>query len=120
MGWLLGTKRFYPALLLLLWCARASSADAQIDARVTSTSKIPDPPPIDGEFRGVWVATVGNRDWPSQPGLPVEEQKAELIKILDTARRMHMNAVVFQVRPAADAMYASKLEPWSEFLTGVM
>ena len=121
MGWQLGTRRGSTALLsLLLLCTRVFSADAQVDARPALPAKISDPPPIDREFRGVWVATVGNRDWPSQPGLPVEQQKAELIRILDTARKMHMNAVVFQVRPAADAMYASKLEPWSEFLTGVM
>ena len=90
-----------------------------MDAR-TVVEAILRPPPMAREFRGVWVATVGNMDWPSQPGLTVDVQKAELIRILDAARRMRMNAVIFQVRPAGDAMYASKLEPWSEFLTGVM
>ena len=96
-----------------------SGAGAQMDAR-TVVEAILRPPPMAREFRGVWVATVGNMDWPSQPGLTVDVQKAELIRILDAARRMRMNAVIFQVRPAGDAMYASKLEPWSEFLTGVM
>jgi len=72
------------------------------------------------EFRGVWVASVGNIDWPSRPGLPVEQQQAELIRILDTAVALGLNAVIFQVRPAADALYVSPLEPWSEYLTGTM
>ena len=77
-----------------------------------------DPPPLAREFRGVWVATVANIDWPSKPGLPTETQKAELLAILDKTKSLNMNAVVFQVRPMADALYPSKLEPWSEFLTG--
>ncbi|MGH7468510.1 MAG: glycoside hydrolase family 10 protein [Longimicrobiales bacterium] len=87
---------------------------------VPAPPAVPHPPALLREFRGVWVATVGNRDWPSRPGLPVDEQKNELIRILDTARRLNLNAVVFQVRPAADAFYASTLEPWSEYLMGQM
>lgn len=70
------------------------------------------------EFRGVWVATVANIDWPSQPALAVETQKAELIKILDQMKALNLNALVLQVRPAGDALYASSLEPWSYWLTG--
>lgn len=70
------------------------------------------------EFRAVWVATVGNIDWPSKKGLPAEEQKREFIKLLDMHYRNGMNAVIVQVRPAADAFYPSTLEPWSEYLTG--
>ena len=68
----------------------------------------------------MWVATVGNIDWPSQPGSATRQQKAELIAILDRAVALHLNAVILQVRPAADALYASQLEPWSEYLTGQM
>jgi uncharacterized lipoprotein YddW (UPF0748 family) len=71
------------------------------------------------EFRGAWITTVGNIDWPSKPGLAVAEQKAELISLLDRAGQLKLNAVIFQVRPASDAMYASALEPWSEYITGV-
>ncbi|MGH7979919.1 MAG: glycoside hydrolase family 10 protein, partial [Limisphaerales bacterium] len=78
-----------------------------------------DPPAPPREFRGAWIATVGNKDWPSAPGLTVARQKAELISLLDTAARLKLNAVVFQVRPDCDAMYASAIEPWSEYLTGV-
>jgi uncharacterized lipoprotein YddW (UPF0748 family) len=77
-------------------------------------------PPLPREFRAAWIATVANIDWPSRPGLPVDSQKAELRALLDLARRSRLNAVVFQVRPAADALYASRLEPWSYFLTGQM
>lgn len=72
------------------------------------------------EFRGVWVATVANIDWPSDPGLSVDKQKEELITIVDKAASLHFNAIVFQVRPAADAVYNSHLEPWSYYLTGKM
>lgn len=75
-------------------------------------------PPIRRELRGVWVATVRNIDWPSKPGLSAEAQQAELLGILDRAAAMGLNAVVLQVRPAADAFYPSPYEPWSEFLTG--
>lgn len=77
-------------------------------------------PPVAREFRGVWIATVGNMDWPSRAGLSVDRQKAELIAILDRAAEVGLNAVVFQVRPSADAFYPSPYEPWSEYLTGKM
>ncbi|MBA2606076.1 MAG: family 10 glycosylhydrolase [Acidobacteriota bacterium] len=72
------------------------------------------------EFRAVWIATVANIDFPTKKTLSVEEQKAELIRDLDLARQLRLNAVVFQVRPMCDALYDSKIEPWSEFLTGAM
>ena len=72
------------------------------------------------EFRAAWVATVANIDWPSQPGLPVEQLQREMIDILDRAAALHFNAIIFQVRPAADAMYDSPYEPWSSYLTGKM
>lgn len=72
------------------------------------------------EFRAVWVATVANIDWPSAPGLPVEKQKQEMIDILNRAAALHFNAIILQVRPAADALYHSPYEPWSYYLTGKM
>ena len=74
--------------------------------------------PSKREFRGVWVATVMNIDWPSKAGLSTERQKQELIRILDAHQRSGMNAIMFQVRPAADAFYAKSREPWSKWLTG--
>jgi uncharacterized lipoprotein YddW (UPF0748 family) len=70
------------------------------------------------EFRGVWVATVDNIDWPTKGNYNPESQKAEYIKLLDMHQRNGMNAVVVQVRPATDAFYPSPYEPWSEWLTG--
>ena len=69
------------------------------------------PPPPAREFRAAWIATVANIDWPSKPGLPVAQQKAELISLLDRAAQLHFNAVFFQVRPVSDAFYAFR--PWS-------
>src|SRR5262245_60364419 len=80
----------------------------------------PAPPAVPREFRAAWVATVANIDWPSRKGLPTDQQKDELLAILDTAKELNLNALIFQVRPMADALYASELEPWSEFLTGAI
>jgi uncharacterized lipoprotein YddW (UPF0748 family) len=76
------------------------------------------PPPAPREFRAAWVSTVANIDWPSRSNLPVARQQAEAIAILDRAQALNLNAIVLQVRPSADAIYPSDLEPWSEFLTG--
>lgn len=77
------------------------------------------PPAPQREFRAAWIATVGNSSWPSKPTLTTAQQKAELLAILDRAQALKLNAVIFQVRPACDALYESKIEPWSEYLTGV-
>jgi len=69
------------------------------------------------EFRGVWIATVENIDWPT-PKQTADEQKAQLIDILDSHQHDGINAVFFQVRPAADAFYAKSTEPWSKWLNG--
>jgi uncharacterized lipoprotein YddW (UPF0748 family) len=71
------------------------------------------------EFRGVWIATVDNIDWPQRGQYDVEKQKADFIRQLDMHVRNGMNAVIVQVRPATDAFYPSPYEPWSQWLTGV-
>jgi uncharacterized lipoprotein YddW (UPF0748 family) len=76
------------------------------------------PPQAPREFRAAWVSTVANIDWPSKPGLPSGQQQAEAIAILDRAVSLNLNAIVLQVRPAADAIYPSQIEPWTEYLTG--
>ncbi|MFA9217541.1 MAG: glycoside hydrolase family 10 protein, partial [Sphingomonadaceae bacterium] len=76
------------------------------------------PPEAPREFRAAWVSTVANIDWPSRNNLSMEKQQAEAVAILDRARALNLNAIVLQVRPSADAIYPSELEPWSEFLTG--
>jgi uncharacterized lipoprotein YddW (UPF0748 family) len=70
------------------------------------------------EFRGVWIATVNQLDWPSVPGAPANEQQQELLKMLDKLEQLNFNAVIFQVRPSADAFYRSETEPWSHWLSG--
>jgi len=70
------------------------------------------------EFRGAWIATVINLDWPSSRVLSAEAQRQELIRILDELKSAGINAVMFQIRSECDAMYASTLEPWSYWLTG--
>ena len=70
------------------------------------------------EFRGVWIANVGNVDWPSNKGLSPEQQQQELIDLLDLHQKQGLNAVFLQIRNACDAVYPSSIEPWSEWLTG--
>ncbi len=70
------------------------------------------------EFRGAWIATVANIDWPSKPGLPSVEQKQQFIRLLDQLQSLGCNAVIVQIRPACDALYKSEKEPWSYYLTG--
>lgn len=81
----------------------------------SAVAEVPEPA---REFRGAWVATVANIDWPSEPGLPAASQRAEADAIVRGARERGLNALVLQVRPACDALYRSSIEPWSEFLTG--
>lgn len=76
------------------------------------------PPAIKREFRAAWVATVDNIDYPTKPGLTVDQMKSEMLAILDKCRELNMNAIVFQVRPHGDALYNSSYEPWSYYLTG--
>ncbi|GAB6122550.1 glycoside hydrolase family 10 protein [Dysgonomonas termitidis] len=70
-------------------------------------------------LRGVWVATVTNIDWPAKQGLSSEEQKQEMIFLLDKVKDYNMNTIIFQIRPTADAFYKSSYEPYSHWLTGV-
>ena len=70
-------------------------------------------------FRGAWIATVANIDWPSQEAVGnTMQQQAEMLFLLDSLQSLGMNAIIFQVRPTADALYYSELEPVSLWLTG--
>lgn len=75
-------------------------------------------PVINREFRGVWIASVANINWPSRKDLTTTQQKAEAIQLLTMLQNNNFNAVILQVRPSADALYNSPHEPWSYFLTG--
>ena len=70
------------------------------------------------EFRGVWVATIDKLDWPDTVNINTEQQKASFIRMLDRHKANGMNAIIFQIRPAADAFYKSSFEPWSQWLSG--
>ena len=70
------------------------------------------------EFRGVWIATVANIDWPKSPDDPVKKKKEDFIEILDFYQKMNFNAAIVQVRTAGDALYPTDLAPWSRYLTG--
>ncbi|MEZ4774528.1 MAG: family 10 glycosylhydrolase [Bacteroidia bacterium] len=76
------------------------------------------PQPPKREFRGVWIATVKNIDWPYSTQSLGEEQKDNLRDLIAFHHNNGMNAVIFQVRPSSDAFYNSRFEPWSEWLTG--
>lgn len=96
--------------------ARVRSQPPTLEATRVVSQTTPSSPTR--EFRGAWLATVKNIDWPSKPGLSVSQMKTELTTLLDQAAAMRLNAVMMQVRPAGDALYKSNIEPWSEFLTG--
>ncbi|MDR3665870.1 MAG: family 10 glycosylhydrolase, partial [Ignavibacteriaceae bacterium] len=70
------------------------------------------------EFRGIWIATLENIDWPSANNLSSEQQKKEFITIINRLQKDKFNAVFIQIRPSSDALYESSIEPWSEWLTG--
>ena len=84
-----------------------------------ATAQTPPPAPL-REFRGAWVATVRGIDWPFEPGDPAAKQQAEIVAICDKAVALKLNALIFQVRPAGDAVYKSDIEPWSPWFTGAM
>lgn len=105
-----------PALLALLGaCVGVAPRTAEAPPAAPGIEM---PPADPREFRAAWVATVANIDWPSRPGLPAEQQRAEATALLDRAAALGLNALILQVRPAADAIYPSALEPWSEYLGG--
>src|SRR5687767_14765233 len=101
-------------------CALAVAALVVSACSQPSTAPAPDfdPTVVPREFRGLWVATVANIDWPSRRDLSAQQQRAELIDILDRAQDAGFNAIILQVRPASDALYRSELEPWAALLSG--
>lgn len=96
-------KIFLISLMLII-------ASTFVSAQKTSQRK---------EFRGVWIATVNNTDWPLRPAMTPDEQRESFRNLLTIHQRTGINAVIVQIRPAADAFYKSAIEPWSQWLTGV-
>ena len=70
------------------------------------------------EFRGIWIATVANIDWPTSAIDPYSKQKEDFIKLLDYYQSLNFNNVIVQIRAAGDAIYPSRFAPWSRYLTG--
>ena len=66
------------------------------------------------EFRGAWIQCVNGQFL----GMSTERMQQTLANQLDVLKADGCNAIIFQVRPECDALYDSKLEPWSRFLTG--
>lgn len=95
-----------------------NTATSKATAEVKKEKIRLDLPVVPREFRAAWVATVANINWPSKRNLTTEQQKQEAIALLDLLKNHNFNAVIFQVRPSADALYESSYEPWSYFLTG--
>lgn len=106
-----------PQILLFLFLL-SILASCTATKQTQNTSESSNLPEAQREFRAAWIATVANINWPSKPGLPVATQKEEAIALLDFLKAHHFNAAVLQVRPQADALYKSDIEPWSYFLTG--
>lgn len=92
-----------PAFLLFAFLTLFFSSSAALNKR---------------EMRAVWIATVANIDWPDKPGQSVNDQKREMINLLDSLAMNNINTIIVQIRPTADAFYPSMLEPWSQWLTG--
>src|SRR5688572_18912509 len=91
----------WPLVLLV------APGSARLGPGVEYVSSNARPPVPSREFRAAWIATVNNIDWPSRPGLSVQEQKEELTALLDRAVELRLNAVIFQVRTSCDALYPS-------------
>lgn len=102
----------YRSIIFILTILSINTVQAQTD----TVNKFTGPPKR--EFRGVWIATVENIDWPKSVTLSTDQQKQQLTTILNAHEQSGLNAVMFQVRPAADAFYSKSTEPWSRWLNG--
>lgn len=76
------------------------------------------PPSIARELRAAWATPVQGGDWPSRPGLSIDEQRTELRQLMARAESAGLNAVLLHVRTAADALYPTRRAPWSRYLVG--
>lgn len=74
---------------------------------------------VHSEFRGVWIATVANIDWPESGDVDRDSQKQGFRELLDYYKGLNFNTVIVQIRTAGDALYPTELAPWSRFLTGL-
>ena len=68
------------------------------------------------EFRGAWIHIVGDQKMRT---MTTEQIQSWFLETVDVLKETGCNAVIFQVRPQADAFFESDLEPWTRFMTGV-
>lgn len=106
------------AALLTLLLAMGMLQPGCRTTELTAVDELQALEPATQEFRGVWVASVGNLDWPRSNALSVEEQQRDARNMLDSLKSIGINAVLLQVRSESDAMYPSPFDPWSYWLTG--
>jgi len=99
----------------VLWVALVAAASAALCSPADAQPTLPE---VAREFRAAWISPTEGGDWPSRPGLSIDEQKAELAAVLDRAKADGLNAVLLHVRTAADAFYPTKRAPWSRYLVG--
>lgn len=107
-----------PLLAPLASCATTTRPNAARAAGRWRQDPAVRPPTTPREFRGVWVATVANIDWPTAGTTNPADLREQMTRIIRKCKETNLNAILLQVRPSCDAIYRSRLEPWSEFLTG--
>ncbi|MBQ5390411.1 MAG: family 10 glycosylhydrolase [Clostridia bacterium] len=73
---------------------------------------------VEQEMRGIWITTVNNINFPSKQKLSADKLAAELDAIVAFSKENGFNTILFQVRPAADALYKSDIFPASKFVSG--
>ena len=113
-----GERRAVARVSCVLWLALAACSRANDVTGPPAVVPDTNPPAIQREMRGLWVATIANIDWPSRTTLSADQQRAELVSVLDRAAASGFNTIIFQVRPASDAVYRSSIEPWASMLSG--
>ncbi len=109
---MLSFRIVYPLLICVFFNACSPKNQPQVEQKVYRYEA------PKRELRGVWIATVDNIDWPSAKGLSSDAQKKEFKTMISALDKMNMNAIFVQVRDASDSFMASRLEPWSEWLSG--
>ncbi len=102
----------------VLASCQTPNAPSVPDNDAVSLTGIAPAPAVPREFRGAWVATVANIDWPRPMVADADAQRAQIRAIVARAVQLGLNALLLQVRPACDAIYPSTLEPWSEYVSG--
>ena len=102
------TYKWMTSIILLTTMLFGFTLQGYADTTLTDTL-------IEDDFRGVWVATVLNIDYPKTGTTDVEALKTQALTILDRAQANGLNAVILQVRPTGDAFYKSKIFHWSKY-----